>query len=286
MTKFLRPTNIDRRGAEISCFFFLRLPYGQYGPVSQLSRKKKKKKRIPRFLGGCCLGARWLCWLFLCFASLSLPKVASHGDDVGDNSWLKWQSTLLTVLRHSWICRRHRIGQTILVPFCSAMAIKGEVHVKSMVWAPKITLNDGRYVIRPFECKIVGTAEGLARASIHTFFALFDDEEWRIITLFVNHLDSKTKYTDLFAASCGSIGDFTDIKLGDEGYAVTRQMKHFNLPVRNLDGTFYAQVHPFDPSYFAVKVHPSGALLFTPHHSLLTLIQHLIIQSPASPVPC
>ena len=39
---------------------------------------------------------------------------------------------------------------------CSAMAIKGEVHVKSMVWAPKISLNDGRYVIRPFECKIVG----------------------------------------------------------------------------------------------------------------------------------
>ena len=93
------------------------------------------------------------------------------------------------------------------------MAIKGEVHDKSMVWAPKITLNDGRYVIRPFECKIVGTAEGLARvrASIHTFFAIFDNEEWRIITLFVNHLDSKTKYTDLFAASCGSIGDFTDI---------------------------------------------------------------------------
>ena len=73
------------------------------------------------------------------------------------------------------------------------MAIKGEVHVKSMVWAPKISLNDGRYVIRPFECKIVGKAEGLARvrASIHTFFAIFDDEEWRIITLFVNHLDSK-----------------------------------------------------------------------------------------------
>ena len=76
----------------------------------------KKKNRIPRFLGGCCLGARWLCWLFSCFASvvwfyiLSLPKVASHGDDVGDDSWLKWHSTLLTVLRHSWICRRHRIG--------------------------------------------------------------------------------------------------------------------------------------------------------------------------------
>ena len=153
------------------------------------------------------------------------------------------------------------------------MAIKGEVHVKSMVWLPKISLNDGRYVIRPFECKIVGKAEGLARvrASIHTLFTTFDDEEWRIITLFVNHLDSKFKFTDLFAASCGSLGDFTDIKQGDEGYAMTRQMKHYNFPVRNPDGTFYAQVHPFvDPSYFAVKVHPTGALLFTPHHSQLT----------------
>ena len=45
------------------------------------------------------------------------------------------------------------------------MAIKGEVHVKSMIWAPKISLNDGRYEIRPFECKIIGQAEGIARVS-------------------------------------------------------------------------------------------------------------------------
>ena len=166
--------------------------------------------------------------------------------------------------------------------FSIAMAIKGEVHVKSMIWAPAISLNDGRYVIRPFECKIIGQAEGLARvkASIHTFYTTFDDEAWRIITLFVNHLDSKLKYTDLFAASCGSLGDFTDIKMSEEGFAMTRQMKNFNFPVRNLDGTFYAQVYPFDPSFFAVKVHPSGALLFTPHHSQLTLLQHIIRQAP------
>ena len=109
-----------------------------------------------------------------------------------------------------------------------------------MVWMPKISLHDGRYVIRPFECKIIGKAEGLARvkASIHTLFTTFDDEEWRIITLFVNHLDSRLKYTDLFAASCGSLGDFTDIKQSEEGYAMTRQMKHYNFPVRNPDGTF------------------------------------------------
>ena len=156
-----------------------------------------------------------------------------------------------------------------------------------MVWPPKISLNDGRYVIRPFECKIIGKAEGLARvkASIHTLFTTFDDEEWRIITLFVNHLDSRLKYTDLFAASCGSLGDFTDIKQSEEGFAMTRQMKHYNFPVRNLDGTFYEQVHPFDPSYFAVKVHPTGALLFAPHHSQLTLLQHIIIQSPFLKLP-
>ena len=92
-------------------------------------------------------------------------------------------------------------------------------------------------------------ADGCARvrASIHTLLTTFDDEEWRIITLFVNHLDRLLKYTDLFAASCGSI---TDIKKLDEGYAMTRQMKHYNFPIRNFDGTFYEQVHPFDPSYF------------------------------------
>ena len=96
---------------------------------------------------------------------------------------------------------------------------------------------------------------------------------------------TKCKYTDLFAASCGSLGEFTDIKMSDEGYAMTRQMKNFNFPVRNLDGTFYAQVFPFDPSFFAVKVHPSGALLFTPHHSQLTLLQHIIRQAPGLKKP-
>ena len=76
--------------------------------------KKKKEKGFLRSRGGCCWGARWLCCLFLCFASVVwldiLPRVACHGDEVGDDSWLKWHSTFLSVLRHSWICRRHRIG--------------------------------------------------------------------------------------------------------------------------------------------------------------------------------
>ena len=45
---------------------------------------------------------------------------------------------------------------------------------------------------------------------------------------------------------------------------MTWQIKHFNFPVRNPDGTFYAQVHSFDPSYFAVKMHPSGPFLKQP----------------------
>ena len=94
----------------------------------------------------------------------------------------------------------------------------------------------------------------------------------------VGHFHSRNQYTDLFAASCGSIGDFTDIKHYEEGYAIPPRMSDYNFPIRNLDGTFYAQVHPFDPYYFCTKVHPTGALSFAPFHSQLTLLQHLCIQ--------
>ena len=154
------------------------------------------------------------------------------------------------------------------------MAIKGEVHVRSLLCHPIASFNQGRYVIRPFEAKIIGKAEGCARvkASIHTILTSFDDEEWKIITLMVEHLDSQLKYTDLFAPSCGSIGDFADITKYDEGYVVPAKMRDFNFPVRNFDGAFYEQVFPFDPFYFCTKVHPTGALLFTPHHSQLTAV--------------
>ena len=153
--------------------------------------------------------------------------------------------------------------------------------MRNLLCHPIASFQQGRYVIRPFECKITGKAQGCARvkASIHTILTSFDDEEWRIITLFVEHLDSQLKYTDLFAPSCGSIGDFTDIKKYGEGYVVPPQMRDYNFPVRNFDGTFYDQVHPFDPFYFCTKVHPTGAILFTPHHSQLTLLQHLCVQS-------
>ena len=133
----------------------------------------------------------------------------------------------LTVKVRVWVAKLHTdqtVGSSVMkarVVTVSGVTWTFSEVSHSVIWAPKISLNDGRYVIRPFECKIIGQAEGLARvkASIHTFFTTFDDEEWRIITLFVNHLDSQLKYTDLFAASCGSLGEFTDIKQSEEGYA-------------------------------------------------------------------
>ena len=58
---------------------------------------------------------------------------------------------------------------------------------------------------------------------------------------------------------------------------IPTKMQNFNFPVRKFDGALYEQVHPFDPFFFCAKVHPTGALLFTPHHSQLTLLQHLCI---------
>ena len=85
------------------------IPHVGY-PLPPAPLEKKKKKTNSSVSGG---GAVWVlagcvgcsCVLLRLFGfTLSLPKVASHGDDVGNDSWLKWQSTLLTVLRHSWIC--------------------------------------------------------------------------------------------------------------------------------------------------------------------------------------
>ena len=114
-----------------------------------LGPKKKEKGNIGpgRVLLGRSLAVLFVCvFRFGCLVFLMLlPKVASHGVDVDG---------------------------------------EGEVHVKSMVWLPKISFNDGRYVIRPFECKIIGKAEGNAKvkACIHTLFTTFDDEEWQIHT--------------------------------------------------------------------------------------------------------
>ena len=68
-----------------------------------------------------------------------------------------------------------------------------------------------------------GSAQGHTRVkvNIHCRFAIFDEEEWRLITMTCGHFDHATQYTDLFAASCGSIGDFTDVKKhADDTFAI------------------------------------------------------------------
>ena len=114
----------------------------------------------------------------------------------------------ISLILFAWIA-----GHRLLLQ-CSGHQRRSSCQKHGMAF--QISLNEGRYVIRPFECKIIGTAEGCerVRASIHTLLTAFDDEEWRIITLVVNHLNSHLKYIDLFAASCGSIGEFTDISAG------------------------------------------------------------------------
>ena len=153
---------------------------------------------------------------------------------------------------------------------CCAMSIKGEVRVRKMHWLPLASFNQGRYVIRPFECTVTGKDDGYARvkASIHVHLTTFDEEEWSIITLVVAHLDSSFMYTDLFGPNCSPFGEFTDIKMMGNGYVVPKDMREYNFPVRNFDGTFYAQVYPFDPFHFSTKVHPGHSS--SPHttHSL------------------
>ena len=92
-------------------------PFGYPLPPNPLEVscfKKKNTEFFGHWRGAVRVLAGWVgcsCVLLRLFGLiLSMPKVACHGDDVGNDSWLKWRLTLLTVLRHSWICRRHRIG--------------------------------------------------------------------------------------------------------------------------------------------------------------------------------
>ena len=66
------------------------------------------------------------------------------------------------------------------------------------------------------KCRIAGNAEGQAtiRASLHIRTVTFDNEKWKIITLMCSHMAG---YKTLFAPSCGSVGDLTDIQLDAEG---------------------------------------------------------------------
>ena len=172
------------------------------------------------------------------------------------------------------------------------MSILGEVRIAHLKCLQKFTQDMGSTDVIDIECRISGNAGGKThiRASLHVWTATFDDEKWKIITLMCSHMAS---YDALFAPSCGSVGDFTDIQQDAEGnLAITSEMQCYNFSVRRLNGEFYAHVYRFDAKFFR-KVHPAGVLLFSGVHSHLILPQHLLIHLPNAthtscgrPLPC
>ena len=114
------------------------------------------------------------------------------------------------------------------------------------------------------KCRIAGSAGGKAtiRASLHIRTVTFDDEEWKIITLMCSYMAG---YETLFAPSCGSVGDFTDIQQDAEGnLAITSEMQRYNFSVRRLNGDW---------------------LLFSGVHSHLMLMQYILINLPSAKTP-
>ena len=161
------------------------------------------------------------------------------------------------------------------------MAIVAEVAVRKVSSRTVVTLDDKQATILSLECEVHGSAGGCTRihVRIHSRFATFDQEHWRLITLTQGPFDHTDAFTGLFAASCGSIGKFTDIKRLEDGtFAIPVTMQKYSFPFRQLNGRWMGQVYPFDPEWLCTQVHPSGALLFAPFRSQLTLLQHLCIQ--------
>ena len=127
------------------------------------------------------------------------------------------------------------------------MSILGEVrvtHLKCM----QFTQNMGATEVIDVKCQIAGNAGGKAtiRASLHIRTVTFDNKKWKIITLMCSYMAG---YKTLFAPSCGSVGDFTDIQQDTEGnLAITSEMQCYNFSVRRLNKDWYA--HPFDTKFF------------------------------------
>ena len=164
------------------------------------------------------------------------------------------------------------------------MSILGEVRVTHLKCMQRFTQDMGATDVIDVKCRIAGNAGGQAtiRASLHIRTVIFDDEEWKIITLMCSHMAG---YETLFAPSCGSVGDFTDIQQDAEGnLAITSEMQCYNFSVRRLNGDWYAHVYPFDIKFFR-KVHPAGALLFSGVHSHLMLLQYILINLPTAKNP-
>ena len=164
------------------------------------------------------------------------------------------------------------------------MSILGEVCVTHLRCVQRFPQDMGATEVIDVKCRIAGNAGGKAtiRASLHIRKVTFDDEEWKIITLMCSHY---ADYYTLFAPSCGSVGDFTDIQQDAVGnLAITYEMQCYNFSVRRLNGDFYADVYPFDTRFYR-KVHPAGTLLFSGVHSHLMLLQYILIHLPLAKEP-
>ena len=180
------------------------------------------------------------------------------------------------VLRHQF----HFI-KTFLTVF---MSILGEVCVSHLRCVQRHKQDDGHTEVFDISCRLAGNAGGQTpiRASIHVHTTTFEGEEWRLITLMCSHY---ARYEALFAPSCGSVGDFTDIQQDAAGnLAIPAEMRHYSFNVRRLTGEFYAHVYPFDTKYYR-KAHTAGALLFSGVHSHLILLQYLLVHLPLARKP-
>ena len=208
---------------------------------------------------------------FLLFFVCMLPRLAP---------WLKtasyWYSDWAkTVFRHS----SANVELLTLIP--AGMAIVGEVYITKVARLKKVEHDKGFSTIHAIGCRVSGSVQGSVPVSvhIHTRFATFDDEPWRLITMTGGPFDHADRYADLFADSCGSIGDFADIKKYENGaFAITAQMRDYNFLLRRINGKLMAQVFPFDPYFFCTKVRPNGVLLYAPFPSQITPLQNLCIQ--------
>ena len=109
------------------------------------------------------------------------------------------------------------------------------------------------------KCRIAGSAGGKTtiRASLHIRTVTFDDEEWKIITLMCSYMAG---YKTLFAPSCGSVGDFTDIQQDAEGnLAITSEMQCYSERMKSHqhcrriaspNGTPHINTHKKSPQNF------------------------------------
>ena len=133
------------------------------------------------------------------------------------------------------------------------MSILGEVQVAKLKCLQQFPQDNGLTEVFEVECWMSGNAQGKVqvRASIHVRTATFNDEKWKLITLMCSHYAYPAHYTQLFAPSCGSIGDFTDIMMDADGkLAITNEMQNYSFPVRRLNGEFYAHVYPFHTKFY------------------------------------